>query len=138
MSEKRRKSASAIIVSSAALLTISLYFFIYPLYQQYFPKCIFHNLTGLYCPLCGTQRAISSLLHGNILLATKDNLLVIAALTLFVFLSAAFFFKPRNRKNINYRIIYSSTFLRAVLFVLVVFTIVRNIPVYPFTLLAPL
>jgi len=135
---ERRKIISIIVVSTVTLLTILLYYFIYPLNQQYFPKCIFHNLTGLYCPLCGTQRAISSLLHGNILLATKDNLLVIAALTLFVFLSAAFFFKPRNRKNINYRIIYSSNFLRAVLFVLVVFTIVRNIPVYPFTLLTPL
>ena len=135
---ERRKITSAITVGVAALLIILLYFFIYPLYQQYFPKCIFHNLTGLYCPLCGTQRAISSLLHGNILLATKDNLLVIAALTLFVFLSAAFFFKPRSRKNINYSIIYSSSFLSAVLFVLVVFTIVRNIPVYPFTLLTPL
>jgi len=135
---ERRKITSAITVGVAALLIILLYFFIYPLYQQYFPKCIFHNLTGLYCPLCGTQRAISSLLHGNILLATKDNLLVIVAIPFSAFLFAGSFSKTLNRKNINYRIIYSSTFLRAVLFVLVVFTIVRNIPVYPFTLLTPL
>jgi hypothetical protein len=138
MVEKRRRITSIIIVSVVALLTISLYYFIYPLYQQYFPKCIFHNLTGLYCPLCGTQRAVSSLLHGNILLALKDNLLVIAAVFFGIFLFATFFFKPLNRKNIYYRIIYSALFLKAVLYIFVAFTILRNIPAYPFTLLAPL
>lgn len=30
------------------------------------PKCLFHSLTGLDCPGCGSQRAIAAALHGRI------------------------------------------------------------------------
>ena len=32
-----------------------------------FPPCLFHLATGYYCPGCGGTRAITSLLHGQIL-----------------------------------------------------------------------
>ncbi len=39
--------------------------------------CLFFNLTGLYCPGCGSGRAISSLLRGEIKAAFFYNPLVI-------------------------------------------------------------
>ena len=43
-----------------------------------FPRCPFHLLTGLYCPGCGSQRALHALLHGRVGQAAGLNLLAVA------------------------------------------------------------
>lgn len=43
---------------------------------QGFP-CLFHLLTGLYCPGCGGTRAVRALLHGEILLSLQYHPLVL-------------------------------------------------------------
>ena len=40
-----------------------------------FPRCPFLLLTGLYCPGCGSQRAVHALLHGQVARAAGLNLL---------------------------------------------------------------
>ena len=35
--------------------------------SKYLFPCVLHSLTGLYCPGCGGTRAITALLHGQIL-----------------------------------------------------------------------
>lgn len=35
--------------------------------------CIFHLLTGLYCPACGGTRSMKALFHGQFLLAVHEN-----------------------------------------------------------------
>lgn len=46
------------------------------------PFCLFHHLTGIPCPLCGTTRACVALLHGDVVCALKFNpLAVMAVLT---------------------------------------------------------
>jgi len=42
-----------------------------------FPRCPFNLLTGLYCPGCGSQRAIHALLHGQLQRAANFNLLAV-------------------------------------------------------------
>jgi len=59
-----------------------LYFFFDPALSDFFPKCIFHSLTGLDCPGCGSQRAIHALLHGEVVKAADMNLLVVLFLPL--------------------------------------------------------
>jgi Protein of unknown function (DUF2752) len=51
-----------------------------------FPMCPIKALTGLDCPGCGGLRATHDLLHGNLLLALRDNafLVVIGPLLLAV------------------------------------------------------
>ncbi len=34
---------------------------------HYLPPCVFHTLTGYYCPGCGGSRAVTALLHGHLL-----------------------------------------------------------------------
>src|SRR5229473_3201521 len=38
-----------------------------------YPPCVFHALTGLQCPGCGTTRALHHLLHGDIAGAFRLN-----------------------------------------------------------------
>ena len=45
-----------------------------------FPKCIFHSLTGLKCPGCGSQRVVHYLLNGDIASAWKMNQLMIVSI----------------------------------------------------------
>jgi hypothetical protein len=90
------------------------------------PVCPFHQLTGLWCPGCGTTRALHQVLHGNLAAAIRLNPLAMLMLPLVGYLVArgdASTLKP--------------TWIWALLGVVVAFGVFRNIPTYPFTLLAP-
>lgn len=123
---------AAFALSSVALL----YFFLFPLYSQYFPKCLFHSLTGLYCPGCGSQRALTALLHLNIVSAAHDNLLAVIAIPFFCYALKLYFFDKETKKRQS--IFYSPIFVKVVLIAVILFSIARNIPFHPFALLAPL
>ena len=95
-------------------------------YAGWLPKCLFHKMTGLYCPGCGGTRALSSLLHGDLRSSLHNNLLLIPSGLILALLTVKRSFIP-NR----YAVI-------AIVAVIVVFTVLRNIPCEPFTLLAPI
>ena len=82
-------SVAAVIALTAAIL---LYKFLDPAGSVFWPKCPFYMLTGLECPGCGSQRAIHSLLNGDLLSAMHYNLLLVLAipyLLLYVLLKTA-------------------------------------------------
>ncbi len=134
----RRNILSLISLGAAAICVILLYYFVYPLYGQYFPKCIFHSSTGFYCPGCGTQRAVVSLLHGDILAALRNNLLAMIALPFLLFSAVIFCLNIFNKKQLTQKIFYSPLFVKIVLIGVVLFGVLRNIPAYPLSLLAPI
>ena len=92
---------------------------------KWLPKCMFHRMTGLYCPGCGATRALSAMLHGDVKESLHNNLLLFPLLALIVFLLV----KPQTSLKRPFAI--------AVLAVVLAFTVLRNIPVAPFTYLAP-
>jgi len=49
-----------------------LYFFPIDHYHIY-PQCLFHDLTGLDCPGCGSLRSVQALLHGDVVSAFRFN-----------------------------------------------------------------
>lgn len=63
-----------------AIAAVALYTAIDPESSVFFPKCPFHMLTGLECPGCGSQRAIHSLLNGDIAAAIHYNLLIVLSI----------------------------------------------------------
>jgi hypothetical protein len=125
---------TCIAVLSAALL----YIFVYPQYAVYFPKCIFHLATGLHCPGCGSQRALVALLHGDALTAMHNNLLALILLPFLLYTLFVFFYNLFNSKKIHTKVFNSFLSARTILIMVIAFIILRNIPLYPFTLLAPL
>lgn len=101
------------------------------------PPCMVHKLTGLYCPGCGAGRASYSLLHGQFYQAFRYNPLLIILLPWLVlyFAICAVQWVMWGREFISERIPAWVTW--GVLFVVLVYGVLRNIPLYPFTLLAP-
>ena len=95
-------------------------------HAKWLPKCMFHQTTGLYCPGCGATRALSALLHGDIRSSLHNNLLLFPLLALIVVLIV----KPGISLKRPVAI--------AIVAVVLLFTILRNIPVVPFTYLAPI
>ena len=99
--------------------------------------CVFHEVTGLYCPGCGAGRACYSILHGQFLEAFCYNPLMTILLPLIGLYIAARMvdWVVTVGNHIDRKI--NVKFLTWVLVIVVVYGVLRNIPVFPFTLLAP-
>lgn len=113
-----------------------LFFILDPAKHNIFPRCLFNSITGYYCPGCGSQRAIHSLLHFDIAGVVSYNLLFIPAFLLIIYhylhpILTQFF--GWNLPNIFY---FKSTPWIIFGFV-IAFWILRNLPFYPFSVLAP-
>ncbi|MDR1810932.1 MAG: DUF2752 domain-containing protein [Prevotella sp.] len=101
-------------------------------------QCSFHALTGLQCPGCGGQRALSYLLHGDILKALRYNAFLVVGLPFFLYMYRLIVETYGLKKSRNLGgFFYSPLFAKIVLLALFLFFILRNIPVEPFTYLSP-
>ena len=70
----RSKEETALFYIGWALVFVSgilvLMYQIMPLpFKMIMPPCIFHSVTGLYCPGCGGTRAVLALMQGRLLCA---------------------------------------------------------------------
>ncbi len=104
--------------------------------EALFPKCVFHSATGLHCPGCGTARALHHLLHGRFLLALNYNVLAVTLLPVLLLCVLA----DLTTRTCGVRNPIPPLSLRialAVVAVLLIFGILRNLPFWPWLLLAP-
>ncbi len=101
-----------------------------------FPQCPFHYLTGLYCPGCGSLRAIHQLLHANLSQAWAMNpLTVVMAPFLIYGLASEALFELRGQRLPE--IVLPAHSIRALCVAIILFGVLRNLPLQPFDLLAP-
>lgn len=114
--------ACGVILLSGMLILLYLF---NPLTSGIFPPCPFHYLTGMHCPGCGSLRAVHKILHGDLAGALAMNPLLVLSLPLF---PVAVF-----RRSWLYLSWLPLTFLLIIL----LFGVLRNIPLWPFMLLAP-
>lgn len=106
-------------------------------HADWLPGCMFHRLTGLHCPGCGMTRASHAMLHGDLAAAFRFNplgmiLLPMALIGIGIELAA---WVRGRRLAVTPR--FGGRVGWCVLFLVIGFWILRNIPVWPFTLLAP-
>ena len=126
-----RHPVKLLILAGAILLTalaIVIYARLDPAESIFFPRCPFHLLTGLYCPGCGSQRAIHHLLNGEVLKAVSYNALAVAAIP-YVLLWAILRIMPeRCRYAVTLRErLYGAGAAKLITGIVLVFWILRNI-----------
>lgn len=122
---KGRFPTRRIVLGASTLSILSILYVANPAMSGLFPRCPLHWLTGLFCPGCGSLRATHLLLHGNLVGAFGMNPLMVLSLPVLGLLVV----RPRWS--------YAQWLPWAVLTVLIVYGIARNIPMWPLTLLAP-
>lgn len=138
--KERRIIRGAWIPVMVILLLLVLYYIVNPATSDYMPKCIVHSLTGLNCPGCGSQRFLHFILHGDLSGAIRSNLLLVVTLPYLIFWAAIEIWpgsplndtgkltkvaKIRNRLNSPCAIIIICVVIAA-------WTILRNLPWYPY------
>lgn len=100
--------------------------------------CTFREATGLECPGCGGQRSLHFLLHGDFIQALRYNAFFVIALpflTYFYIMATKVYIL--KQKQFLKSFVFSSWFGFTLLIVVILFFILRNIPISPFTYLAP-
>ncbi|WP_338730818.1 DUF2752 domain-containing protein [Mangrovimonas cancribranchiae] len=138
MATSRLRLFLYIIIAILLISAVSLYFFVNPSSEeiQLFPKCPFYRFTGLYCPGCGSQRAIHDILNGHFIEGLRHNYLFIL-LGIVLGYEALTFIRLTFFKKETYNLIHTSKFTITVLIIVLVFWFLRNLPLHPFTELAP-
>lgn len=98
-------------------------------------SCPFYTLTGLYCPGCGSGRAVQSLYHGHVVQAVRYNILL-PVLGLPAFAVLAHEYLRIVFPALKLRPVYiSQPVVKAVIVIVIGFWVLRNVPALSF--LAP-
>ena len=135
MSPRQPTRLEATVCLGLVTAALAVYWFIQPGQVSGWLFCVFHRVTGWYCPGCGSTRAVHLLLHGHALAAVRHNLLLVPAL---VYLGWAFVAYQRSAWFGTPPLASPrAAVYRAVGLVIVVFWVLRNLPWWPCTLLAP-
>lgn len=132
LSPKAKYAAIALL----AIVGVVLLYIFDPRVQGTYPVCPFFGLTGYHCAGCGTLRALHSLLHADIAGALGYNAFAVTALPFIVYsylseAKRAFIGLPLPSVFIPHPWIW------ALLAAVISFWIIRNLPVHPFSVLAP-
>ena len=117
---------AGVVLGATAIGVGAMVFFFNPSTHGFYPVCLFHALTGLNCPGCGMTRALSALLHGNFLLALKDNALFVASLAALAIWSARLIFRKLKNQPATFNV--PPKFLWIFLAISIVFAVFRNLP----------
>lgn len=125
-------TTTAVGAAAAVVYTVD------PTKPSFLPQCWLYAATGLWCPGCGGTRAVHSLLHGDVAAAFSYNPLFMVALPFMLAFAARYAFGilvPSHRMSGN--IAVPPRLVMSIAVGLVLFAVLRNIPVEPFTFLAP-
>jgi magnesium-transporting ATPase (P-type) len=102
-----------------------------------FLRCPSNYLFGIFCPGCGSQRAIHQLLHFNLVEAIRYNALLVITFPFLIYITLIWLYNFVFEKHVRIKLFYNNKFVWTLFIVIILYGVIRNISVYPFTLLAP-
>jgi hypothetical protein len=128
----RGRRAQALLALGAFSLVLLVLVFVDPRTAPFAPVCPVHAATGLFCPGCGTGRALHALVHGDLAAALRLNVLAVATVPVFLALALKAALEPAERLPVP------PPWLRLAIYALLAFFLVaRNLPFAPFASWAP-
>lgn len=107
-----------------------------PTTAGFYPQCVFYRLTGLYCPGCGTARGLHALLHMDIASAFSYNPLMVVFLPFLLYAGGKGAYRRISGTDTPRRLV-PAWVIWCIFVLIVAYWILRNLPAWPFTLLAP-
>jgi hypothetical protein len=143
LEDKKVKLNSSIterLFAGGGILTVGAGAFIVayfnPTTAGFFPVCPLYYLTGIHCPGCGLTRGFHALFHGDVLTALHFNALLPVYAFVFGFMFVSMILIAVRGRGLSWKIFPPSA-MYGFLVLAAVFFVLRNLPFYPFTLLAP-
>lgn len=127
---RRRATRLPVAVGAAALAGLALVFVVDPSEPGHYPLCPFRALTGYDCPGCGATRGLHDLMHGDVVGALDHNVLLLVAIP--AALLAWVGWLRRSWTGRTERVGLPPPVVVAIVAVIAVFWVVRNIPGVPF------
>ncbi len=124
---------ACVVVMSATAFAVGYF---NPVTAGFFPVCPLLKLTGIACPGCGMTRGLHALLHGDFVSALDYNLLLPAVLFFFGFLFVSFFLTFARGRGLSFKA-FTPLVIWSFFGVALAFTVLRNLPFYPFNILYP-
>jgi hypothetical protein len=110
-----------------------------PSEESFYPKCVLHQFTGIHCTGCGFTRSLHSLANGDVSQAVAFNAL---SMLFFPYLALmglrwAWRYLWDVKPYMPPPMAVNKWLMRALVTGVILFTILRNIPIEPFMFLAP-
>ena len=124
-------AGAAVLASGAAFVAL-----VDPTKLSFFPICPLFALTGFACPGCGLTRAFHSLFNGYVIPALDFNILVPVWAAIFGYSFVSLVLMAVRGRGLPMWPTWPR-FLWTFMIVLLTFGVVRNIPVWPLTILFP-
>ena len=128
--------AVAAFAAFGAVAAFSFIKFVNPADSNLFPQCPFYQLTGLSCPGCGATRGLHALFNGDVLAALNYNILLVLFLPLIIYGFLVLLSLAVRGRGLPFPQLAPSA-IWSLAIVLFGFGVLRNLPFYPFTILAP-
>ena len=117
-----------ILIFVLVVIGIVVYKYYNPYNYDFFPKCPFRTLTGLYCPGCGSQRAIHYLLNLDILNSLKENFMVVTFIPYIIVGWGFDFAKTLSPRMLAIRNrFYGTKAIMFILYLVIGFWVIRNV-----------
>jgi hypothetical protein len=131
-----QKRLNFVLITSVLIGAAIALFLFDPATSKLYPPSPFRALTGLYCPGCGTLRALHQLLRGHFIAAFGLNPLMVISLPFMVYSYCSYGLEAIRGRSLP-KIFISARWIWFILQAIIAYWIVRNIPVAPFSWLAP-
>lgn len=127
-------AAAGILIGAVAAFFVAYFD---PVSAGFFPVCPFYRATGLACPGCGLTRGFHALFHGDVLGALDYNALIPFYFLFFAYIGISMFLIALRGRGLSFGSFNKPRLVYGFVVVFCVFGVVRNLPVYPFSILFP-